>query len=167
MKKEKKVKVEGNKLIAIIRIRGQIHVRQQIKDTMNNMKLFKKNYCILLQSKPDLFGMVKAVQDYTTFGEIDEETLVELLKQRGRLAGNKPLTEEFLKKSIGLGFEAFAKALISGEKSINDVQGMKTFFRLTPPRGGFERAGIKKHFSCGGVLGYRREAINDLIRRML
>ncbi len=43
----------------------------------------------------------------------------------------------------------------------------KKFFRLAPPIGGFERKGIKKPYSVGGALGYRGEAINDLIKRML
>lgn len=44
---------------------------------------------------------------------------------------------------------------------------LKPFFRLSPPRKGFERKGIKVHFSRGGVLGYRKAKINDLIKRMV
>lgn len=42
-----------------------------------------------------------------------------------------------------------------------------TSFRLHPPRGGYERKGIKVPFSLGGALGYRGAAINNLITRML
>ncbi|MBR9677650.1 hypothetical protein GOV04_05920 [Candidatus Woesearchaeota archaeon] len=38
---------------------------------------------------------------------------------------------------------------------------------LHPPRGGFERKGIKKSFTQGGALGYRKEKINDLIKKMM
>ena len=41
------------------------------------------------------------------------------------------------------------------------------FFALHPPRGGFERKGTKMPFKLGGVYGYRKEKINDLIKRML
>ena len=44
---------------------------------------------------------------------------------------------------------------------------LKKFFRLSPPRKGFGRKGIKKAFSIGGGLGYRGEKMDDLIRRML
>jgi len=44
---------------------------------------------------------------------------------------------------------------------------MKLFFKLCPPVHGFERKGIKKPFSMGGVLGYRKEKINELIKRMV
>ena len=40
-------------------------------------------------------------------------------------------------------------------------------FHLASPRGGFERKGIKKTYSEGGVLGYRAEKINELVKRML
>ena len=43
----------------------------------------------------------------------------------------------------------------------------KILYRLHPPKGGFERKGIKKTFALGGVLGYRKEKINVLIKKML
>jgi len=43
----------------------------------------------------------------------------------------------------------------------------KKYFALHPPRGGFERKGIKKSYTQKGALGYRGEKINDLIKRML
>ncbi|MBN2141994.1 uL30 family ribosomal protein [Candidatus Woesearchaeota archaeon] len=52
-----------------------------------------------------------------------------------------------------------------GEKDAFGFQ--KKVFRLHPPRGGFERKGIKKPFSLGGALGYRGEKMNDLIQKML
>lgn len=43
----------------------------------------------------------------------------------------------------------------------------KKFYRLSPPRKGFGRKGIKVHFNKGGALGNRSEKINDLITRMV
>lgn len=40
-------------------------------------------------------------------------------------------------------------------------------YRLCPPVGGYERKGIKQPFTKGGVLGYRGDAINALIQKML
>lgn len=52
-----------------------------------------------------------------------------------------------------------------GEK---DAEGkVKNFFHLSPPRGGFERKGIKHAFDNGGALGNRGKKINDLIKRMI
>ncbi len=43
----------------------------------------------------------------------------------------------------------------------------KTFFRMHPPRGGFERKGIKAPFKKGGAYGNRGSEINLLIKRMI
>jgi large subunit ribosomal protein L30 len=41
------------------------------------------------------------------------------------------------------------------------------YFHLHPPRGGFERGGIKTPFTLKGALGYRKEKINLLIKKMI
>ena len=152
--------MEKSKLLAVIRIRGEVNVRREIADTLKMLRLYHKNYCSLIfGTKPNL-GMIKKVQDYVTFGEIDEPTLIELLKCRGRMAGNKRLPES-------MDFKKVAKELLSGEKTLKDFDGIKPFFRLQPPRGGFERRGIKHPFSVGGALGYRKEKINELLKKML
>ena len=43
----------------------------------------------------------------------------------------------------------------------------KGVYLLHPPRGGFERKGIKKSFVVGGALGDRGDSINDLLKKML
>ncbi len=48
---------------------------------------------------------------------------------------------------------------------INKIGNKKTL-HLHPPRGGFEKKGIKMPFKLGGATGYRAEKINDLINRM-
>lgn len=58
--------------------------------------------------------------------------------------------------------------MLIDKRGIKDIEGnLKKFFRLHPPVGGFERKGIKKPFSVGGVLGDRKEKINDLLKRMI
>lgn len=154
-------------LLVAIRIRGESRLRTTIADTMDSLHLHHKNYCVLIPVSESMMGMVSKIQDYITFGEIDRATLVELLKIRGRLAANKKVTEEYLKKTANTTFEGLADDLLSGAKKLKDIPGLKPFFRLSPPVKGFERGGIKHPFSTGGVLGYRRDAINALIRRML
>jgi large subunit ribosomal protein L30 len=43
----------------------------------------------------------------------------------------------------------------------------KKYYSLHPPRGGFERKGIKKPYNLKGALGNRKEKMNDLIKKML
>lgn len=58
--------------------------------------------------------------------------------------------------------------LLLDKRGKKDSEGkLKKFFSLSPPRGGFERKGIKTPFNSGGALGYRGAKINDLIKKMI
>lgn len=155
------------KKIAVIRIRGEHSIKQQVIDTFKLLRLYKKNYCVVIENTPYYMGMLTRINDYATWGEISEETFKQLLETRGRLAGNERLTKEYLQKKLKLDFDSFTKEFFGFKKQLKDIPGLKLFFRLSPPRKGFERKGIKVHFSLGGVLGYRKENINDLIKRMV
>jgi len=159
--------MEQNKLLAVVRVRGEVGIRKPIADTMKILRLYHKNYCALVWASESALGMINKIRDYITFGEIDESTLIDLLKERGRVAGNKKLIEEYLKKNAKTDFKKLTSELMAGKKKLKDVPGVKLFFRLSPPRKGFERKGIKQPFSVGGALGYRKEKINELVRRML
>jgi len=153
--------------IVIIRIRGTIGVRKEIKDTMQMLRLYKKHTCVILNNTPSIAGMLKKIKDYVTYGEINEPTIRLLVTTRGKLPGNKPLTEEYVKEKTKLSIEEFVKEFVSDKKQLKDIPGFKPFFRLKPPEKGFERKGIKKPFSMGGSLGYRKDKVNDLIQRMI
>ncbi len=157
---------EKNK-IAVIRIRGQIGIRPELKKTMKLLNLHKKNYCSIISSDKNSIAMVKKVKDYVTFGEIDQETFLKLLEHRGRVAGNKLITEQYLKENMKIDFKQLIGDFFTGKIKLKDVPGFKRFFRLHPPAGGFERGGIKQPYSTGGALGYRSKAINKLIEKMI
>lgn len=155
------------KYIAIIRIAGQVGVKKSIKDTLAMLKLYKKHTCVIVPNNASYLGMLKKVKEYVTWGEINESTFKELLLKRGKLHAKKSLNIEYLKENTDLDIDTFVKKFFSGEMKLLDVPGLKPFFKLSPPVKGFERGGTKKPYSMGGVLGYRKEKINDLIKRML
>ena len=127
----------GEKIV-VIRVRGLIGISKDIKDGLNMLGLYKKNYCVIVPSNPSYLGMINKVKDYVTWGNIDDETEKLLLKKRGKRIK---------------------------DKEGKDV--MRKFFRLNSPRKGFGRKGIKLPFSVSGALGDRKEKINDLIKRMI
>lgn len=134
---EKKPVEKKDGNVALIRIKGLTKVGPGKNDTMNMLGLYRKHYCVIIPKTPSMMGMLKKVEDLLTWGEIDASTEKELKEKRG-------------------------------EKTKKDgKEGLKHFFRLNPPRGGFERKGTKVPFKIGGALGYRGSKINDLIKRML
>lgn len=158
----------GEKIrIAIVRVRGDLKVNQDIKDTMKMLRLYKKNNCIVVPNTENYIGMINKIKDYVTWGEINEETFKILLEKRGKLARKLLLTEEYIKKNLGMDFATFTREYFSFKKELRNIPGLKLVFKLNPPKHGFERKGIKKPFSMGGALGYRKENINELIRNMI
>jgi|SRR3989344_3631991 len=155
------------KKIAIIRIRGTQGLRSEARNTFKILRLYKKNYCTVIENTPDYIGMLNKIKDYATWGEIDEKTFKNLIEKRGKIMGDKRLTSDYLKQKTHLDFDAFTKEFFSSSKKLKDIPGLKCFFRLAPPLKGFERKGIKQPFSMGGVLGYRKEKINNLLERMI
>jgi large subunit ribosomal protein L30 len=152
--------------VAIVQIRGIIKSSERVKKTLKHLGLLRKNSCVIVEPTNSLKGMLLVVMDYVTWGEIEEQTLELLLIKRGRLAGNKQVTEEYCKKMSNITLKEFAKNIFNNKNKIRDLPGLKPYFRLNPPIGGLG-VGIKKAYSLGGALGYRKEKINDLIKRML
>ena len=86
------------KKIAVIRLRGLMGVKKDIKDTMKMLRLHNKNHCVVINNSPNYIGMLRKVKDYVTWGEINEKTFKELLLNRGRIVGKKNVDEEYIKE---------------------------------------------------------------------
>ncbi|UCC21309.1 MAG: 50S ribosomal protein L30 [Promethearchaeota archaeon] len=152
-----------------VRIRGAPGMRRKIMDTLKMLKMHKINHGVLIWGTPSYKGMLVKCKDYISFGEIDEKTLVRLLRVRGRVEGNHPLTEEHIKNLTNYKtFKDLAKALLNGEIQYKekDIYKIKPVFRLHPPKKG-HRGTIKKHYKEGGTLGNVGIYINELIHKML
>ncbi len=151
---------------AVIRVRGQADVNYDIRHTMELLGLFKVNHCVIVPENDSVKGMMQKIKDYCTWGEIDEETMAEMIRNRGRIEGGDDLSDDFLKENTEFtDADEMAKAIIENDYRMRDVMGAKPVFRLHPPRKGYE--GNKRPYRSGGALGYRGKDINALIKRML
>jgi len=153
-------------MYALIRIRGSINLRPDIKKTLELLKLKEPNHCVLISETPGLKKMAVKAKDYLAFGEITKATLAKLIQKRGRRKGNKRLSEDDLKAFGFSSFDEMAGQVIEKNLRLKDFN-INWVFRLRPPRKGFERKGIKKDFKAGGVLGFRGKEINDLLLKMI
>jgi len=150
----------------VVRIRGCVDVRKEINYTLRLLHLPRKFHATLIPDNDSYRGMLFKVKDYITWGPATPELIKELLLRRGRIVGNKPVTEEFLTEATGMkSVDEISKALAEGKLRLKDIKGLKPVFRLHPPRGGFKKS-TKKSIGQGGELGFR-EDISSLIRRML
>lgn len=153
-------------LYAVIRIKGILKSKPKAKETLKYLRLNRTNHCVLVPINNSYKGMLQIAKDYITWGEINKETLIELISKRGKLIGNRKLTEEHLKKNTNYKtFEEFSQALLKNEVKYSEIKDIKPLFRLSPPKRGYRS--VKVHFKLRGALGYRAEKINELIGRMI
>ena len=104
--------------------------------------------------------MLKKIENFVAFGEINKPTLIRLIEKRARLIKKGNPGEK--KDSKKINAEKIAEEL--EKKQELEKIGIKPFFRLHPPRRGLKSS--KQKFPKG-VLGNHKKEINKLIDRML
>jgi large subunit ribosomal protein L30 len=152
-------------MYAVVQVRGVVNTRQDIKDTLKMLRLHHINHCVLVPDTPENLGMIRKVKDYVAYGEADAPTIETLLRTRGRIIGDSPLTDEYVKSNSTYStITEFAQALAGGEIKLRDIPGVKPVLRLHPPRKGYKTT--KRTFPQGGALGYYGQEINTLLYKM-
>jgi large subunit ribosomal protein L30 len=151
-------------MFAIIRLRGSAGINRNVEDTLQMLRLKAVNNCVIVQETVDYKGMLEKVKDSITWGEIDKDVLISMLKKRLRLKSNEKINEKEFKSVTGYKSEKLVDMLIGGKIKLKDLEKIEPVFRLTPPSKGFKS--IKEHYPKGD-LGYRGKEINELLKRMI
>ncbi len=159
-------KAKEHKCIAAVRVRGTVRGSLEARETLKMLHLLRNNHAVLVEDSPSFVGMLKAAQNFITWGEASEETVSLLIKEKGRLAGDKQLTDDYLQKAGYKSTEELVRTVSDSHAKYWKLPNIQPFFRLHPPTKGF-KGKVKKSFAAGGELGYRGEEINELIKRML
>ncbi len=157
---------EACKCIIAVKVRGEVSAQREAKETTQFLGLKHTNHAIIVDSRPAYLGMLQRSQSYVTWGEASKETLAAMLKQRGRLLGNKKLTDEFAQKAGFKSLDDLAEAIFNCKVEFSKLDGVTKTFRLRPPKKGY-KGKTKKSYRAGGEAGYRGEAINELVKRMV
>ena len=85
---------------------------------------------------------------------------------REYLSKKKLKASAFAEKIGYKSLNALAEAIVTCKAEYWKLPGMQHVFKLSPPTKGF-KGKIKKSYRAGGEAGYRGEAINELIKRMV
>ncbi|MGI0132061.1 MAG: 50S ribosomal protein L30 [Thermoplasmata archaeon] len=148
----------------VIRVRGGIHARHDILDTLDLLHLTRPNHATVLPEAAAFKGMLTKVQGYVTWGEAEPETVNLLLKQRGETVHGAKLDDTSVAE-VGRAKDLNELTRTVLAQGLVRAPGVRPLFRLRAPKGGWRST--KKPFALGGALGYRGRAINDLARKML
>ena len=148
----------------VVRIRGTINVPSSAKATLTYLNLTKKYRATLISESQQSLGMLRKVKGQVSWTLADPGIIKDLLEKRGRKAGFKPISNSDLPKEYD-SIEQLGSAISENKISISEVDNIKPWFALTPPRGGFKRK-TKNQYNEGGLLGECKDLV-AIVRRML
>jgi len=80
------------KAYLVVRIKGQADVPYWANTTLNLLNLEKKYRAIITPASDSVDGMLKKIQHYVSWQEVDASTAKELLDKKGRKTGYKKIT---------------------------------------------------------------------------
>jgi large subunit ribosomal protein L30 len=151
--------------VLVVRIKGQADCPYWATTTMNLLKLDKKYRAIVLPSHDNLLGMLKKIQHYVAWVELDTELAKELIEKKARKSGYQKVTAEDIKELGFASSDELATALSEGKTMLSKLKPLKPWFALAPPRHGFKRS-TKKLYGQKGVLGKNKE-LGTIVRNMI
>jgi len=149
----------------VVRIKGQADCPYWATYTMELLQLNKKYRATILPAKENTLGMLRKIQHYVSWTELDSDLAKDLVEKKARKSGYQKINNDDL-KSLGFGSaEELGKALSEGKATLSKLKPLKPWFALAPPRFGFKRS-TKRLYGQKGVLGANKE-LGSIVRNMI
>jgi large subunit ribosomal protein L30 len=148
----------------VVRIKGTVNIPHWAQTTLDGLNLDKRFRATIVPESPEYLGMLRRVKEVVAWTKADTGIVKELLEKRGRKAGYKPITKSDIPKEYR-SIDELASAIAENKVVISKIEGLKPWFALNPPRGGFKRK-TKTQYAQDGVLGEDGE-LAEMVKRML
>jgi large subunit ribosomal protein L30 len=148
----------------VLRIKGSVNVPYWARYTLDSLNLYKKFWATILPETQDSLGMLKKIKDFVAWTNVDASLVKDLLEKRGKGEGSKSFK---LLPQVGdyHNVEELASDIAKDKIRLSNLQMVKPWFALSPPRGGFKK-NTKRPYNQNGILGEDKE-LAQLIRRMI
>ncbi len=152
--------------LLVIRLCGSVGISKEVESIFQYIHLLRMNHGTIIINNPSFNGTLERLKDYATWGEISTNMLSQLIRKRGKLIGGERITDEYVKNNIGFdSIDMLSEVIYNSKLDFWKIKNVKPLFRLHPPKGGF-RNKMNKPFPKG-ELGYRANAIDDLLKKMM
>ena len=148
----------------VVRIKGTVNIPHWAQTTLDGLNLDRRFRATIVPESPEYLGMLRRVKEVVAWTKADTGIVKELLEKRGRKAGYKPITKSDIPKEYR-SIDELASAIAENKVAISKIEGLKPWFALNPPRGGFKRK-TKTQYAQDGVLGEDGE-LAEMVKRML
>lgn len=148
----------------VVRIKGTVNIPRWAQTTLDGLNLDRRFRATIVPESDEYLGMLRRVKEEVAWTKADAGIVKELLEKRGRKTGYKPLTKSDLPKEYK-SIDDLATAMAGDKVVMSKLEGIKPWFALGPPKGGFKRK-TKTQYAQNGVLGEDGE-LAEIVKRML
>jgi large subunit ribosomal protein L30 len=151
--------------LLVVNLHGLINTPSWVRTTLIELGIGKRFAATVVRDDPSTMGALKLCKDYVAWCPAEEALLSSLLEVRGRVSAVKRLDLPAL-KALGYKDHAdLASKMLKQEWALSSISGVKPFFGLSPPKGGFRRSS-RRQFREGGILG-ENPKLPDIVRSMI
>lgn len=148
----------------VVRIKGTVNIPRWAQITLDGLNLDKRFRATIVPESTEYLGMLRKVKEEVAWTKADAGIVKELLEKRGRKTGYKPISKSDLPKEYK-SMDDLAAAIAENKVAISKLEGIKPWFALSPPKGGFKRK-TKTQYAQNGILGEDGELV-EIVKRML
>lgn len=149
----------------VVRIKGLADVPHWANTTLRLLKLERKYRATIIPIRENTLGMLKKIQHYIAWKELDDALARELLDKKARKSGYKKISQTDIGALDFASMDDLASSLVRGSATLSKLKPLKPWFALAPPRGGFKRS-TKRLYGQKGILGQNNE-LDDIVRKMI
>lgn len=152
----------------VVRMKGTVNIPNWAEVTLENLHLQKKFRATLVPENDQTLGMLRKIKEIVAWTSVEESFIKEFIEKKGRASYSKLLTAQddgSSNKSTPNNINNIVVEILKNDSFLTKIGGIKPWFALNPPKGGFKRKS-KVLYSQNGILGENQDLI-DIVRRMM
>ncbi len=171
----------------VVRMKGTVNVPYWARITLESLCLNKRFRATIIPENEQTLGMLRKIKEHVSWTSVDTEFIREFIEKRGRSSASKLLSAAAdtvadtaapdnpngqinnnnaeNKESQNVDLSKIVSIISQNELYLSKVSGIKPWFALNPPKGGFKRKS-KRSYSQAGILGENKELVS-IVKRMM
>lgn len=174
-------------------MKGTVNVPHWARITLESLSLNKRFRATIIPENEQTLGMLRKIKEYVSWTSVDAEFIREFIEKRGRSSASKLLSATDApiapaaadtaaaaadnpngpiynnnaenKDSQNADLGKIVSIISQNELYLSKISGIKPWFALNPPKGGFKRKS-KRSYSQAGILGENKELLS-IVKRMM
>ncbi len=163
----------------VVRMKGTVNVPRWANLTLENLHLNKKFRATIIPENEQTLGMLRKIKELVSWTSIDDAFIKEFVEKKGRVSASRLITTQLRLKQNrsdnnrnsennelqNADISQVVSTLSQNQTYLSKISGIKPWFALNPPKGGFKKKS-KRSYSQNGILGDNKELIS-LVKRMM